>query len=142
MKAESRQIPQKLAARLMFVCCLRSVERIPATTFFRRCWHLLKEQWDKKRENWWTVSRSKKLCLEQGITKNWLHCTLPMHVERLGLSWFFVNYYVLFNRVFSPWHSSPRTCVISRGKQSLLDRYQTQIFLAVTGLWGSGKVSP
>jgi len=34
MKAESRQIPQKLAARLKFVCCLRSVERIPATTVF------------------------------------------------------------------------------------------------------------
>ena len=36
---------------------------------------------------------------------------------------------------------SSRTCVISRGKVSLLDRYQTQILLAVTGLWGSGKVS-
>jgi len=37
MKAESRQIPQKLAARLKFVYCLRSVERIPATTVFRKC---------------------------------------------------------------------------------------------------------
>jgi len=37
MKAESRQIPQKLAARLKFVCCVRSVERIPATTVFRKC---------------------------------------------------------------------------------------------------------
>ena len=45
------------------------------------------------------------------------------------------------NRVASLWHSSSRTCVISRGKVSFLDRCQTQIFLAVTGLWGSGKVS-
>jgi len=36
MKAESRQIPQKLAARLKFVYCLRSVERIPATNCFRQ----------------------------------------------------------------------------------------------------------
>jgi len=36
---------------------------------------------------------------------------------------------------------SSRTCVISGGKVSLLDRYQTPIFLAVTGVWGSGKVS-
>ena len=77
----------------------------------------------------------------QGITKNWIHCTLPMYVEKLGLSWFFVNCYALFNRVVSLWHSSSRTCVISRGKVSLLDRYQTQISLAVAGLWGSGKVS-
>ena len=34
---------------------------------------------------------------------------------------------------------SSRTCV--RRKVSLLDRCQTQIFLAVTGLWGSGEVS-
>ena len=115
MKAESRQIPQKLAARLKFVCCLRSVERIPATTVFRKCWHLLKELWDRKRENWRTVPPSKNMCLEQGITKNWLHCTLPMYVERLGLSWFFVNCYALFNRVASLWHASSRTCVISRG---------------------------
>ena len=40
MKAESSQIPQKLAARLKFVYCLRSLERIPATTVFRKCWHL------------------------------------------------------------------------------------------------------
>jgi len=45
-----------------------------------------------------------------------------------------VNYYALFNRVVSLWHSSPRTCVISRGKVSFLDRYQTPIVLAVTGL--------
>ena len=72
-----------------------------------------------------------------------------MHVERLCLSWFFLNCYALFkSRGFSLalvahvslWHSS-RTCVISRGKVSLLDRCQTQIFLAVTGLWDSGKVS-
>jgi len=30
---------------------------------------------------------------------------------------------------------------LCRGKVSFLDRYQTQIFLAVTGLWGSGKGS-
>jgi len=36
MNAESRQIPQTLAARLKFVCCLRSVERIIATTVFRK----------------------------------------------------------------------------------------------------------
>ena len=41
----------------------------------------------------------------------------------------------------SLWHTSSLTCVISRGKVSLLDRSQTQIFLAVTGLWGSCKVS-
>ena len=41
----------------------------------------------------------------------------------------------------SLWHSSSRTSVIFRGKVSLLDRCQTQIFLAVTGWWGSGKVS-
>jgi len=64
-----------------------------------------------------------------------------MYVERLCLSWFFVNCYALFNRVASLWHTSSRTRVISRGKVSLLDRCQTQIFLAVTGLWGSGKVS-
>jgi len=64
-----------------------------------------------------------------------------MYVERLCLSWFFVNCYALFYRVASLWHTSSRTCVISRGKVSLLDRCQTQIFLAVTGLWGSGKVS-
>ena len=69
-----------------------------------------------------------------------IYSTLPMYVERLGLSWFFVNCYALFNRMVSLWHSSSRTCVISRGKVSFLDRYQTQIFLAVTGLWGSGKV--
>jgi len=32
-------------------------------------------------------------------------------------------------------------CVIFRGNVSLLDRYQTLIFSAVTVLWGSGKVS-
>jgi len=37
MKAESKQIPQKLATRLKFAYCLRSVERIPATTVFRKC---------------------------------------------------------------------------------------------------------
>ena len=41
----------------------------------------------------------------------------------------------------SLWHSSSRTCVISRGKVSFLECCQTQIFSAVTGLWGSGKVS-
>jgi len=44
-------------------------------------------------------------------------------------------------RVVFLWHSSSRPCVNSKGKVSLLDRYQTQIFLAVTGLWGSGRVS-
>jgi len=44
-----------------------------------------------------------------------------------------VNCYVLFNRMVSIWHTSSRTWVISRGKVSLLDRYQTQIFLALTG---------
>ena len=78
-------------------------------------------------------------CLEHGITKNQLHCTLPMYDGRLGLSWFFVNCYALFYRVASLWHTSSRTCVISRGK-CLLDWCQTQSFLAVTGLWCSGKV--
>ena len=64
-----------------------------------------------------------------------------VYVEKLDLSWFFVNCYVLFNRVVSLWHSSSRTCVISKGKVSLLDCYQTEIFLAVTGLWCSGKVN-
>ena len=64
-----------------------------------------------------------------------------MYVGRLGLSWFFVNCYALFYRVDSLWHASSRTCVISRGKVSLLDRCQTLIFLAVTGLWWSVKVS-
>jgi len=41
----------------------------------------------------------------------------------------------------SIWHTSSRTCVISRGKVSLLDRYQTQIFLALTSYWDSGNVS-
>jgi len=41
----------------------------------------------------------------------------------------------------SLWHSSSRTYVISWGKVSLLHRYQTPIFLAVTGWWGSGEVS-
>jgi len=54
---------------------------------------------------------------------------------------FFVNCYTLFNRAVSLWHSSSRTCVISRGKVSFLDRYQTPISLAGTGLRGSGKVS-
>jgi len=53
---------------------------------------------------------------------------------------FFLNCYALFNRVDSLWHSPSRMCVISRGKVSFLNRYPTQIFLAVTGLWGSGKV--
>jgi len=79
MKAETRQISQKLAAWLKFVCCLRSVERIPVTTVFRKCWHLLKELWDRKREKWRTVTPSKKLCLEQGITTIWLDCTLPVY---------------------------------------------------------------
>jgi len=43
--------------------------------------------------------------------------------------------------VVSLWHSSSRTCVIFRGIVYFLDRYQTSLFLAVTGLWGSGKVS-
>jgi len=38
MKAESRQIPQKLATRLKSVYCPRSVERIPDTTVFRIYW--------------------------------------------------------------------------------------------------------
>ena len=62
MKAESRQIPQKLAARLKFVYCLRSVERIPATTVFRKCWHLLKELWNRK----WRIdelSRHQRSCV-------------------------------------------------------------------------------
>jgi len=44
-----------------------------------------------------------------------------------------VKCYALFNRVVSLWHSSSRTCVISRGKVSILDRYQTQIYLAMVG---------
>ena len=66
----SGQISQKFAARLKFVYCLRTVERIPATIVFHKCWHLLKELWNRKRENWRTVKPSKQLCLEQGITKN------------------------------------------------------------------------
>jgi len=69
------------------------------------------------------LSHHQKTCVwnkDEGITKNWLHCTLPMYVERLGLSWFFVNCYALFNRVVSLWHSSSRTCVISRGKVPFL----------------------
>ena len=38
------------------------------------------------------------------------------------------------------WKARACNCC-SRGKVSLLDRCQTQIFLAVTGLWGSGEVS-
>ena len=64
-----------------------------------------------------------------------------MYVGKLGLSWFFVNCYALFYCEGSLWHTSSRTCVITRGKVSLLDRCQTLIFLAVTGLWCSGKVS-
>jgi len=45
MKAESRQIPQKLATRLKFAYCLRSVERIPATTVFRKCWQCWNKNW-------------------------------------------------------------------------------------------------
>jgi len=41
MKAESRHIPHKLAARLKFIYCLQSIERIPATTVFCKCCHLL-----------------------------------------------------------------------------------------------------
>jgi len=40
---------RQLAARLKFVYCLRSVDRIPATTVFCKCWHLLKELWKRKR---------------------------------------------------------------------------------------------
>jgi len=47
---------------------------------------------------------------------------------------FFMNCYALFNRMVSLWHSSSRTCVITRGKVSFLDRYQMPIFLAVTSL--------
>jgi len=115
MKAESRQIPQKLAARLKFVYCLQSVERIPATAVFRKCWHLLKELWNRKRENWRTVKPSKKLCLEQGITKNLLNGTLPMYVERLGLSWFFMNCYALFKlRGFSLALVTAHVCYLQR----------------------------
>jgi len=64
-----------------------------------------------------------------------------VYIERISLSWSFVKCYALFNRVVSLWHTSLLTCVVSGRKLSLLDRCQTQIFLAVTSFWGSGKVS-
>jgi len=141
MKAESRQIPQKLATRLKFAYCLRSVERIHASTVFRKCWHLLKELWDSKRENWRTVKLSKKLCLEQGITNNSLHCRLPMYVESPGLSGFFVNCYALFkSHGFSLAYVIAHVCYLQR-KSVFVRPLPNAIFLAVTGLWGSEEVS-
>jgi len=64
-----------------------------------------------------------------------------MYVERLCLSWFFVNCYALFkSRGFSLALVIAHVCYLQR-KSVFVDRCQTQIFLAVTGLWGSGKVS-
>ena len=67
-KQKAGRFPQKLATRLKFVCCLRSVERIPVTVF-RKCWHLLKELWDRKRENWRTVLTNKKVVLKKNTRK-------------------------------------------------------------------------
>jgi len=101
----------------------------------------LKELWNRKRENWRTVKPSIKLF---GTRNNYKLASL--HAS--SVSWkarpFLIFRELLrscLNRVASLWHSPSRTCVISRGKVSLLDRCQTQISLAVTGLWGSGKVS-
>ena len=66
-----RQIVVILCSKHNFLvgCCLRSVERIPVATVFRKCWHLLKELWDRKRENWRTVLTNKKVVLKKNTRK-------------------------------------------------------------------------
>jgi len=63
MKAESRQIPQKLAARQKFVCCLRSVERIPATTVSCKMLTFTKRTMRQEKEEVTNCHTNKKGCV-------------------------------------------------------------------------------